>query len=71
MSGRGHGAAYLCLLADRLCAEGAPLVAIDSTVDNLRARRAYAKAGFTGDDLVATEAGAAVLMIYDTRRIAN
>jgi aminoglycoside 6'-N-acetyltransferase len=71
MSGRGHGAAYLCLLADRLCADGAPLVAIDPDVDNLRARRTYAKAGFKADDLVATEAGAAVLMIYDTRRIAN
>ena len=27
MIGRGHGAAYLGLLAQRLCAEGAPLVA--------------------------------------------
>jgi len=26
---RGHGQAYLRLLAERLCAEGAPLVAID------------------------------------------
>ena len=46
MIGRGHGSAYLRLLADRLIAERAPLIAIDPDVDNLRARRAYAKAGF-------------------------
>ena len=71
MIGRGHGAALLGLLAERLCAEGAPLVAIDPAADNVRARRAYAKAGFASHDLVATEAGAAVLMIYDPRRLAN
>lgn len=27
--GRGHGQAYLRLLAERLCAEGAPVIAID------------------------------------------
>jgi len=57
MIGRGHGAAYLNLLAERLCAAGAPLVAIDPAPDNLRARRAYAKAGFVGEAIVATEAG--------------
>lgn len=67
MIGRGHGAAYLRLLAERLCDEGAPLVAIDPHADNLRARRAYAKAGFVGERPVATEAGPAVLMIYDPR----
>ena len=41
MIGRGHGSAYLKLLAERLRAEGAPVVAIDPDVDNLRARRAY------------------------------
>jgi aminoglycoside 6'-N-acetyltransferase len=41
MVGCGHGSAYLGLLAQRLCAEGAPLVAIDSAADNLRALRAY------------------------------
>ncbi|HZZ60242.1 MAG TPA: GNAT family N-acetyltransferase [Roseiarcus sp.] len=61
---RGHGTTYLRLLAEHLCAEGAPLVAIDPDADNLRARRAYAKAGFVGETPVATEAGPAVLMIY-------
>jgi aminoglycoside 6'-N-acetyltransferase len=64
MIGRGHGSLYLRILADRLCAEGAPLVAIDPDVDNLRALRAYAKAGFVGDAPVAVEAGSAVLMVY-------
>jgi aminoglycoside 6'-N-acetyltransferase len=65
MIGRGHGAAYLRLIAERLCAEGAPLVAIDPIVDNLRARRAYAKAGFVDEGVVATEAGPAMLMIHE------
>jgi aminoglycoside 6'-N-acetyltransferase len=68
MIGRGHGQAYLRLLAERLCAEGAPLVAIDPAEENLRARRAYEKAGFRVEGLVATEAGPAVLMRYEPRR---
>ena len=65
MIGRGHGQAYLRLLAERLCAEGAPLVAIDPAIDNVRAQRAYAKAGFRAAGKVATEAGPAVLMLYE------
>jgi aminoglycoside 6'-N-acetyltransferase len=65
MIGRGHGQAYLRLLAERLCAEGAPLVAIDPATDNVRARRAYEKAGFRTAAAVATEAGPAVLMLYE------
>jgi aminoglycoside 6'-N-acetyltransferase len=68
MIGRGHGAAYLRPLTERLCAEGAPLVAIDPAVDNLRARRAYEKAGFRNEREVATETGMAVLMIYEPER---
>ncbi len=65
MIGRGHGQAYLRLLAERLCAEGAPLVAIDPAIDNIRARSAYEKAGFRTEATVATEAGPAVLMLYE------
>jgi aminoglycoside 6'-N-acetyltransferase len=68
MTGCGHGQAYLRLLVERLCVEGAPLVAIDPAVDNLRARRAYEKAGFRTEATVATEAGPAVLMLYDPER---
>jgi aminoglycoside 6'-N-acetyltransferase len=57
MIGRGHGPAYLRLLAERLSAEGAPLVAIDPAADNLRARRAYERAGFRMEGQVETEAG--------------
>jgi aminoglycoside 6'-N-acetyltransferase len=68
MIGRGHGHAYLRLLAERVCAEGAPLVAIDPAEGNLRARRAYEKAGFRVEAKVATEAGRAVLMLYEPQR---
>ena len=64
MIGRGHGAAFLRLLAERLRAEGAPLVAIDPHVDNFRARHAYEKAGFRGEGIVETGEGPAVLMIF-------
>jgi RimJ/RimL family protein N-acetyltransferase len=63
--GRGHGQGYLRLLAERLCAEGAPLVAIDPAEGNLRARRAYDKAGFRVEARVVTRAGPAVLMLYE------
>jgi aminoglycoside 6'-N-acetyltransferase len=66
--GRGHGQAYLRLLAERLCAEGAPVIAIDPSEGNLRARRAYEKAGFHVDSRVVTEAGPAVLMLYHPQR---
>ena len=46
MIGRGYGSAFLRLLAKRLMRAGAPAVAIDPDVANLRARRAYEKAGF-------------------------
>jgi aminoglycoside 6'-N-acetyltransferase len=65
MIGHGHGSAFLRQLAERLSREGAPVVAIDPDVDNLRARRAYRKAGFCGDSVVDTEAGPAILMIFE------
>jgi aminoglycoside 6'-N-acetyltransferase len=64
MIGQGHGSSYLRLLAQRLRAEGAPVVAIDPGMENLRARRAYAKAGFRGETVVETGAGPAVLMLF-------
>jgi aminoglycoside 6'-N-acetyltransferase len=64
MIGQGHGSRYLRLLAQRLRADGAPVVAIDPDVENLRARRAYAKAGFRGETVVETGAGPAVLMLF-------
>jgi len=65
MLGRGHGARFLRLLAERLLSEGAPVVAIDPDVSNLRARRAYEKAGFRAGPVVETGEGPAVLMTCD------
>jgi aminoglycoside 6'-N-acetyltransferase len=62
--GQGHGSAFLRLLAERLRAEGAPVVAVDPDAGNLRARRACEKAGFCGQDLAETRAEPVVLMIF-------
>lgn len=71
MIGRGHGSAFLRVLALRLRAEGAPAVAIDPKVENLRARRAYENAGFRVEAVVETEEGPSVLMIFDGSRKAT
>jgi aminoglycoside 6'-N-acetyltransferase len=64
MIGRGHGSTFLRLLAERLVAEGAPVVAVDPDVENLRARRAYERAGFRGGDVVETGARPAILLTF-------
>jgi aminoglycoside 6'-N-acetyltransferase len=64
MLGAGHGAVYLRVLAQRLLGEGAPMVAMDPAAQNLRARRAYARAGFGNASEVDTPEGPAVLMIF-------
>jgi aminoglycoside 6'-N-acetyltransferase len=63
MIGRGHGPAFVRLHCDRLFAAGAPAIGTDPHPDNLRARRAYEKAGFalTGGARK-TRWGTAVLM---------
>jgi aminoglycoside 6'-N-acetyltransferase len=65
MIGCGHGSAFLRLVAERLRAEGAPVVAIDPGVDNARACRAYKNAGFAGAAVVDTGDGPAILMTFD------
>jgi aminoglycoside 6'-N-acetyltransferase len=64
MIGQGHGAAFLRHRATQLIAEGASAVAIDPDAQNLRARRAYAKAGFAGDAIIATANGPVVVMVF-------
>lgn len=64
MIGVGHGSAFLRLRAERLRADGAPVVAVDPDPENRRARRAYQRAGFVGDDTVETDEGPAVLMTF-------
>jgi aminoglycoside 6'-N-acetyltransferase len=63
MIDRGHGSGFVRAHAGRLLAAGAPCVCTDPDPQNLRARRAYAKAGFVGDEVYQTPAGPAVLMI--------
>lgn len=63
MLDRGHGSAFVRAHCDRLLAAGAPAIGTDPHPDNLRARRAYVKAGFvlTGEPRE-TRWGIAVLM---------
>jgi len=46
MLGRGHGSAFVALHCERLFAAGAPALGTDPHPDNVRAIRAYEKAGF-------------------------
>jgi aminoglycoside 6'-N-acetyltransferase len=47
MLGRGHGSAFIAQHAERLLADGEPCIVTDPHPDNVRAIRAYEKAGFT------------------------
>jgi aminoglycoside 6'-N-acetyltransferase len=67
MLGRGHGSRFLRLLAEMLLAEGAPVVAIDPVINNHRARRAYASAGFAEEQEFETEDGRVTLMLLRAR----
>jgi aminoglycoside 6'-N-acetyltransferase len=64
MLGRGHGGLFLKQLADRLIGAGAPLLAIDPDLDNLRAQRAYEKAGFRRHSVCRSAHGPVVLMLF-------
>jgi aminoglycoside 6'-N-acetyltransferase len=64
MIGRGHGSAFLRVFAQMLIDEGAPVVAIDPSADNRRARRANARAGFVGDVVSNSESGPVVVMLF-------
>jgi aminoglycoside 6'-N-acetyltransferase len=64
MLGLGHGSGFLNALAKQLLAEGASGVAIDPDSTNLRARRAYVRAGFVETAIVDTVAGPVALMSF-------
>jgi aminoglycoside 6'-N-acetyltransferase len=61
--GRGHGSHFIRQFSDRLLRSGRPRVVTDPDPENGRAIRAYEKAGFTRDRVVATPDGPALLMI--------
>jgi aminoglycoside 6'-N-acetyltransferase len=63
--GKGHGSAIVRQFVDMLFEEGAPRVVIDPHPDNLRAIRAYEKAGFVAFDTRITIYGPALMMARD------
>ena len=63
--GKGHGSAIVRQFTDMLFEEGAPRVVIDPHPDNLRAIRAYEKAGFRAFDTRISIYGPALMMARD------
>lgn len=63
--GIGHGTAIVRQFADLLFAEGAPRIIIDPDPSNVRAIRAYQKAGFRIFDERVSEYGPALMMARD------
>jgi aminoglycoside 6'-N-acetyltransferase len=63
--GRGHGSGFIRQFVEGLLRSGIPRVVTDPDPDNVRAVRAYAKAGFHSDRLVETPDGPALLMVRD------
>jgi aminoglycoside 6'-N-acetyltransferase len=65
MIGCGHGSGFIRQFVDGLLASGIPRVVTDPDPDNIRAVRAYAKAGFRSERLVDTPDGPALVMVRD------
>jgi aminoglycoside 6'-N-acetyltransferase len=65
MIGRGHGTALIRDFIERLVKSGTPRVVTDPDPANVRAVRAYEKAGFEKAGLVDTPDGRALLMVHD------
>lgn len=63
MINRGHGSAFMREFSDKLLAAGVLRVLTDPDPKNLRAIRAYEKAGFQKDRLIDTSDGPALLMV--------
>lgn len=63
---RGHGSAFIRPFADGLLAAGTPRIVTDPDPHNVRAIRAYEKAGLRKDRIVDTPDGPALLMVRDS-----
>jgi aminoglycoside 6'-N-acetyltransferase len=62
---RGHGSAMIRAFVDERLRDGAPRIVTDPDPRNLRALRAYEKAGFMRVSMVDTPDGPAMLMARD------
>ena len=65
MMNQGHGSAILKALAEMLFDEGVPRLIIDPDPANIRAIKAYEKAGFVAFDRRTSEYGPALMMARD------
>jgi aminoglycoside 6'-N-acetyltransferase len=63
MIDRGHGSAFIRIFVELLLAAGTSQVVTDPDPGNLRAIRAYEKAGFKKDRLVDTSESRTILMV--------
>jgi aminoglycoside 6'-N-acetyltransferase len=61
--GRGHGSGFIRQFVDGLLGSGIPRVVTDPDPNNVRAVRAYARAGFQSERIVDTPDGPALLMV--------
>lgn len=66
MIARGHGSAFIRQFADARLKQGLPRIVTDPDPLNLRAVRAYEKAGFVRDRMVETPDGQVLLMVRDS-----
>jgi aminoglycoside 6'-N-acetyltransferase len=64
MLGCGHGQRFIRLLASILIGDGAPMVAVDPSVENIRPKRAYAGAGCDETGTEAATDGQVVVMDF-------
>ena len=62
---RGHGSAMIRAFVDERLKRGAPRIVTDPDPENLRAMRAYEKAGFARVGMVDTPDGPSLLMVRD------
>jgi aminoglycoside 6'-N-acetyltransferase len=65
MIGRGHGSGFIRAFVDDKLRNGAPRIVTDPDPENVRAVRAYEKAGFEKVRMVDTPDGPALLMVRD------
>jgi len=65
MIGRGHGSTFVRRFVDARLRQGLPRLVTDPDPLNLRAVRAYEKAGFVGERIVKTPDGPALFMVRD------